>query len=519
MPAFVETSCVLWPLFFTFLAPFGIWWFRKNVNQREGVSFVAAILTFLSVASFVPGVLAGKIYTLSLFSLIPGVDVKFCVDGIALIFGLISSFLWILVTSYNIGYMRGLNEHAQTRYYFCFAVAIFGAVGVATSANIFTMFLFYEIISVFTYPLVAHHQDAEAFEGARKYMVYLMGTSKLFLLPAMVMTYVVCGTLDFKLGDLVSGVFPADADPTVVTVIYFLYLGGFAKAALMPLHNWLPSAMVAPTPVSALLHAVAVVKAGVFCVSRTMLSGFGVDILDKLYLGTPTAYLAAFTILAASIIALTKDDLKARLAYSTVSQLSYVIIGVALLTPLAVKGGLMHIAHHAFSKITLFMGAGAIYVATHLKKISLMHGLGRRMPWTFGAFSIAALSMIGVPPVCGFVSKWFMVNGAMAIQTKPIAQASVFSFLNNSPTGLWIVMHTPAILLCALLMSTILNAGYFGPIIFKAFFKPAAPGVRLEEYREAPLTMLVPFCFTALVSVLLGLYPFFGNFVSLFKGF
>ncbi|MEW5773387.1 MAG: monovalent cation/H+ antiporter subunit D family protein [Thermodesulfobacteriota bacterium] len=489
-----ESLRLLVPLAATFAAPFGIWLARRDENRREAVSFAAAIVAFLGMLSLAPGVLSGEVPTLTLFTLLPGVTVKFCADGLTMVFGLLATFLWFWVTSYNIGYMRSLKEHAQTRYYFCFAVAIFGAVGVAMAANIFTLYLFYEIISVFTYPLVAHHQDDEAWEGARKYMVYLMGASKLFFLPAMALTYVLCGTLDFNLQDIVHGIFPADADPALVQLTYALYIAGLAKAALMPFHNWLPSAMVAPTPVSALLHAVAVVKAGVFSVSRVMLSGFGVDALHRLHLGIPTAYAAAFTIVAASLIALTKDDLKARLAYSTVSQLSYVIIGVAMLTPLAVQGGLMHIAHHGFSKITLFMGAGAIYVATHTKKISLMGGIGRRMPWTFGAFAIASLSMIGVPPVCGFVSKWYMVNGAVDIHQ--------------------------TILLCALLASTVLNAGYFTPVIIKAFFGKPAEGVDLEHFSEAPMTMVAPLCLTAAVSVLLGLYPeTFLNIVKVFGGY
>ncbi|WP_320008585.1 monovalent cation/H+ antiporter subunit D family protein [Maridesulfovibrio sp.] len=491
---FITSARVLIPLGITFVAPFLIWFFRENINRREAVSIWAGILTFLSVASMVPDVLDGKIIEYTLFTLFPGVKVSFAADGLAFVFALIASFLWVFATSYNIGYMRSLNEHAQTRYYFCFAVAIFGAVGVAFSGNIFTLYLFYEIISVFTYPLVAHHQDDEGFSGARKYMVYLMGTSKLFLLPAMVMTYVLCGTLDFHLGDVAQGIFPPDADPTLVTVTYVLYIAGLAKAALMPFHNWLPSAMVAPTPVSALLHAVAVVKAGVFSVSRVILSGFGVDLMDKLGLGLPTAYLAAFTIITASLIALTKDDIKARLAYSTVSQLSYIIIGVAMLTPDAVQGGLMHIAHHAFSKITLFFGAGSIYVATHLKKISLMDGLGRRMPWTFGAFAVASLSMIGVPPVCGFATKWYLVKGAVSI-------------------GQWG-------LLVALLASTLLNAGYFGPIVYRAFFKAPAAGANIEQYKEAPLCMVIPLCTTAAISVWLGLYPqTFLNFINVFGKF
>lgn len=495
MSATIESARLLLPLAVTAVAPFAIWLNRHNENRREAVSFIAAALTFLSVLSFAPGVLAGNIYTYKMFTILPGITVTFALDGLGMVFALIAPFLWGFATSYNIGYMRGLNEHAQTRYYFCFAIAIFGAVGVAMSANIFTLYLFYEVITVFTYPLVAHHQDAEGFAGARKYLVYLMGTSKLFLLPAMVLTYVLCGTLEMNFSNVVSGMFPPDVvalHPNLVRLTYVLFVCGLAKAALMPFHNWLPSAMVAPTPVSALLHAVAVVKAGVFSLSRVILSGFGVGVMHDLGLGLPTAYLAAFTIVVASLIALTKDDIKARLAYSTVSQLSYVIIGVSLLTPMAVEGGLLHIANHAFSKITLFFAAGAIYVATHQKKISLMNGLGRKMPWTFGAFGLASLSMIGMPPVCGFVSKWYLVNGALqAGQTA---------------------------LLIALLASTALNAGYFVPIFYRAFFK--APVIDIDHYEEAPLTMLIPLCFTAAASLVMGFYPqIFQDFIRVFGHF
>ena len=479
-----ESVRILLPIAVTLIAPLFIWILRRDIYKREAVSLVGGAVTFLCVLSFVPAVLDGRIMTYKVFTIMEGISVTFAVDGLGIIFALVASFLWIFATSYNIGYMRGLNEHAQTRYYFCFAVAIFGALGVSFAANVFTLYLFYEVITVFTYPLVAHHEDAEAWSGARKYIVYLMGTSKVFLLPAMVLTYVLCGTLDMHLGDIVTGMFPAQvvADhPILVTITYVLYIAGLAKAALMPLHNWLPSAMVAPTPVSALLHAVAVVKAGVFSVCRIVVSVFGVHNMDALGLGIPTAFLAAFTIVAASLIALTKDDLKARLAYSTVSQLSYIVIGVTMLTPQAVQGGILHIPHHAFSKITLFFCAGAIYVATHTKKISLMNGFGRRMPWTFGAFSIAALSMIGVPPVCGFVSKWYLVNGALDAGQ--------------------------IILLVALLASTALNAGYFVPIIIRAFFLKPAPEANIGQYSEASKTMVIPLFITALISVFLGLFP------------
>lgn len=487
----VQSAGLLVPLVITLIAPFAIWRLGKHPNRREAVSFVAAALTFFSVLRMVPDVLHGRVLTYTLFTLIPGVHVSFMADGLSMIFAVVSSLLWFVTTAYNVGYMRSLKEHAQTRYYVCFAVAIFGAQGVAFAGNIFTLYLFYEIITLFTYPLVAHHQDLEGYEGAQKYLVYLVGTSKLFFLPAMIITYMLCGTLDFHVGDIVHGIFPPNANPTLVALAYWLYIFGLAKAAIMPLHNWLPSAMVAPTPVSALLHAVAVVKAGVFSVARIILSGFGVSAMASHHLGMPTADLAAVTIVVASFIALTKDDIKARLAYSTVSQLSYIIIGVAMLTPLAVKGGLLHIANHAFSKITLFFGAGAIYVATHLKKISYMGGLGRKMPWTFGAFGVASLSMIGVPPVSGFVSKWYLVNGA--------------------------VNGGHMVLLAALLLSTLLNAMYFTPIILTAFFGKAHPDVDLESFHEAPVSMVAALCFTAAVSVLLGLFPnVFISFIHVF---
>lgn len=493
MAEFIESPRLLLPLAFTLIAPFLIWRAGRRPNLREAVSFAAGLAAFACVLWLVPEVLAGKIWLWRMFTLLPGVTVTFCADGLSLIFALVACFLWMFATSYNIGYMRSLNEHAQTRYFFCFAVAIFGAVGVAFSANVFTLYLFYEVITVFTYPLVAHHQDEEGFSGARKYMVYLMGSSKLFLLPAMTLTYVLAGTLDFNLSDAVHGIFPPTANPVLVSVTYFLFLFGLAKAAIMPLHNWLPGAMVAPTPVSALLHAVAVVKAGVFSLSRVMLSGFGVELLDKLGLGMTTAYLAAFTIVAASVIALTKDDLKARLAYSTVSQLSYIILGVALLTPMAISGGLTHIAHHAFAKITLFFAAGAIYVASHVKKISLMDGLGRKMPFTFAAFALASLSMIGIPPTSGFASKWLLVGGALQADR--------------------------LVILIALGASTLLNAAYFTPVIYRAFFKPALEG---QEHHggEAPMAMVAPLTLTALISLYLGLFPdTFLRFAKIFGGY
>ena len=465
----------------------------RNPNIRETWSTVAAVVMFTIIASMAPLILAGKTIVYPIFQILPGISVTLRVDAFSMIFAVAASFLWILAVSYSAGYMRGLHEHAQTRFNACFALALFGAMGVAFSDNLFTLYLFYEIVSIGTYPLVAHHQDQEGYDGAKKYIVYLTTTAKGLVLPAMILIYLLTGTLDFA-DNVSTGILPEGASSVMVTVLYFFCILGFAKNGVMPFHGWLPGAMVAPTPVSALLHAVAVVKVGVFCTTRVMLYVFGVDLMDDLNLGIITAYFVSFTILMASIIALSKDNLKARLAYSTVSQLSYIILGVALLTPAAVEGGLIHITNHAFAKITLFFCAGAIYVATHKKNISEMGGLGRVMPFTFGAFAIASLSMIGAPPVGGFITKWYLLVGSL--------DAGQFAII------------------FVLLSSTLLNVGYFAPITYKAFFgKPQAGEVRTGGIKEAPLTMVIPIVIAATISVLIGIYPeFMMQFVKLVTG-
>ncbi len=468
----------------------------RTPNLRESISFVGAVLTFISVMLLAPGVLSGGAYALNLITLYPGISVSFYLDPLGLVFAGTASFLWILASIYCIGYMRGLNEHAQTRFYVCYAVSVGAAMGAAFSANLFTLYLFYEIVSIFTYPLVMHHQDKEGYEGARKYIIYLMFTSKAMLLPAMAIIYVLTGTLDFNMIGISGGIFPPEADRVMVIIAYLLCLFGFAKAGIMPLHNWLPDAMVAPTPVSALLHAVVVVKVGVFSICRVMLSLFGIDLLNITGMGIFTAYVVSFTIITASIIALTQTNLKARLAYSTVSQLSYIVLGVAMLTPHAITGGLLHIANHAFAKITLFFCAGCIFVASGKKDISELGGLGWRMPVTMAAFALASLSMIGVPPVSGFVSKWYLALGAMDISNM--------------------------ILLAVLLISSLLNAGYFVPITFKAFFgTPLATDTGTGSLERQPLVLLmvVPLLITGIISVMIGIWPdLFLNTIKLMVG-
>jgi|WetSurMetagenome_2_1015567.scaffolds.fasta_scaffold00751_11 multicomponent Na+:H+ antiporter subunit D len=459
----------------------------KHPNLRESCSFVAAAVLFSIVASLIPDVWAGSKLSYPLFQILPGISVSLRADSFSMIFALVASFLWVVTVVYSMGYMRGLHEHEQTRFNACFALALFGSIGCAFSDNLFTLYLFYEVVSISTYPLVAHHQDEEGYESGKKYLVYLVTTVKGMVLPAMAGIYFLTGTLDFA-DNIQTGILSAGSDRLLVSILYVCCLLGFAKNAVMPFHNWLPSAMVAPTPVSALLHAVAVVKVGVFSTTRVMLYVFGVSLMDEFNLGIPTAYFVSVTILVASIIALSKDDLKARLAYSTVSQLSYVILGVALLTPSGIQGGLIHIANHAVSKITLFFCAGAIYVATHKKAISQMSGLGHVMPLTFSAFAVASLSMIGVPPVAGFVSKWYLATGS----------------LEAHQIGL----------LAVILASTLLNAAYFVPVTYRAFFGTLAQADR--RLKEASPAMVIPLLITAVISLAMGIFPDF--FMSFVKG-
>jgi multicomponent Na+:H+ antiporter subunit D len=467
------------------LAALAVLLLNNRERLRDLVSPLAAIAMFAIVVSMAPTVLAGGTVELRLFEILPGIDFAFRVDALGMVFATVSSLLWIVAAIYSIGYMRHLNEHAQTRFFACFASSLAAAAGGAFAANLFTLVIFYEVLSLVTYPLVYHHEDEEGWRGSRKYLVYLMGASKSVLLAALALTYHIAGSLDFVAGGLLAG---SDASAALLTVVYFCYLFGFAKAAVMPMHAWLPAAMVAPTPVSALLHAVAVVKMGVFCVLRVVFHVFGTGLVGGLGLGIATAYLASFTILMASVYALTRDDLKARLAYSTVSQLSYIVLGAVLLSPVAMVGGIIHIAAHAFSKITLFFCAGSIYCASGKRNISDMAGIGRRLPWTMGAFFVASLSMIGIPPTAGFVSKWYLAEGAVA------ARETVF--------------------LVVLLVSSILNAAYFLPISYAAFFQAERQESR-TTVREIPL-VTIPLVATAILSVLMGIFP--GYFLTLADG-
>ena len=487
----METIVSIKPLLAVLVSTVGAFFIiatRKNPNFREAWSIFAGVLKLVIVLSMIPAVVYDKtIITYSLFTILPGIEIGFRVDAFGLLFAMGASLLWIATSFYSIGYMRSTNAHSQTPYFACFAVSLSATIGVAFSANLFTMFLFYEILTIITYPLVAHKGTPEAKAGGRKYAIYLLGAAKAFLVAAIILTYNLTGTLEFSK----DGIFPAivqSVNPELLYIIFVLFFFGFAKSAIMPFHSWLPAAMVAPTPVSALLHAVAVVKTGVFTVLRIIFFVFGADLMIDIGVDVFVITFASFTIITASLLALTRDNLKARLAFSTISQLSYIILGAALLTPSAMVGGIIHITNHAFSKITLFFCAGSIYVSSYKTKVSQLNGIGKKMPWTMAAFAIATLSMIGIPPVSGFITKWYLVIGSLE-------------------------RHNLVVLI-VLLVSSFLNAAYFVPILYRAFFKeenPNSENLDLSEHKEIKENpfLVVPLTLTAIVSVVLGLYPDF----------
>ncbi len=455
-------------------------------NVRESWIFVAGTIKLVLILSMLPVILEGKQIVLTLFEIAPGAAIAFRVDGLGMLFAIVAASLYIVTSVYSIGYMRGLNEHGQTRFVSFFALAISATIGAAFSANLLTLYLFYEILSLATYPLVAHHQDEKSKISGRRYLTFILGTSIALVLPAMIYCYHVTGTLEFS----TAGIFAGQLSKSHALVLLLMFVFGFAKAGIMPFHTWLPAAMVAPTPVSALLHAVAVVKVGVFSIVRVMTGIFGVDLLADFNLGVVVMGIASVTILTASCIALSQDELKRRLAYSTISQLSYIVFGVALLSPQGLLGGVIHIAMHAFGKITLFFCAGAIFVATGKKYISQMSGLGRKMPFTFAAFFIGSMGVIGLPPTGGFYSKWNLILGTLE------AEQTIFMLV--------------------LLVSSFLNAFYFLPIVYKGFFgKSDEEDDTPVKIQEANLCLVIPLVITAIISIVLFFYPTI--FVNLIK--
>ena len=447
---------------------------HNRPNLRETISLIISLALFGIVLTLLPEVLAGNRPSLTLVNITPALPILFELEPLGMLFACIAALLWPINTLYSIGYMRGNQESHQTRFYICFAIALSSTMGVALAGNLLTLFIFYEILTLSTYPLVTHKGDEAALNAGRTYLGILMTTSIGFLLVAIIWTWSLTGSLEFRPGGILAG---KVAGPELILLL-FLYVYGIGKAALMPIHRWLPAAMVAPTPVSALLHAVAVVKAGVFSVVKIAIYIFGLDMLQQSSAAEWVLWIAGFTIIIASVIALRQDNLKLRLAYSTIGQLSYVILAIFILAPLSTVAAAFHIAAHALGKITLFFAAGSIYTASHKSRISQLNGIGYRMPWTMAAFTIGAISMIGIPPAAGFISKWYMLLGAFQQQ------------------------HVVAVLV--IIISTLLNAAYFIPIVYAAWFRQADD---ISEHGEAPLPIIVALSSTAVLTLLLFLFP------------
>ncbi|MBQ0758969.1 MAG: monovalent cation/H+ antiporter subunit D family protein [Zhongshania sp.] len=459
------------------IAVIGILAFSKKPNLREAISLIAGVTLLVINLKLYSSFNHGEALSRQWLEILPGLNLSFRVDALGLLFGLVASLLWPVTTLYAIGYMRGHNEDYQTRFYACFATAIAAVMAIAYAENLFTLFIFYEVLSLCTYPLVTHAGTEKAKKGGRVYLGILMGTSIAFFLPAIIITWLVAGTLDFQQG----GIFPEQTPIALLSLLLVLFVFGVAKAAVMPFHRWLPAAMVAPTPVSALLHAVAVVKAGVFSLIKILVFIFGLDTLQQIPVSDYLLYLAGAGVVLASLIALRQDNLKARLAYSTISQLGYITLGTLLAVESGVMGSAMHIATHALGKITLFFCAGAILVASHKSEISSMAGLGRIMPITMAAFFIASLSIIGLPPTAGTWSKWWLLTATLETD------------------------HL--ILMAVLILSSLLNIAYLLPIPLRAFFPSKQAVAGLVTIHEAPPAALLAICSTASACVLLFFFP------------
>jgi multicomponent Na+:H+ antiporter subunit D len=452
---------------------------EESRRTRSIVNLTGAILKLAIVLAVAGPVMSGERFTWS-SPLLPGIDLLLRIDELSLVFMTLSSLLWLVTTVYAIGYLE--DSPHRSRFFGFFSLCVTSTVGIALAGNLVTFFIFYELLTLATYPLVAHRGTPEALAGARIYLRYTLGGGAVLLIGIVWMT-AIAGPVAFLPGGAAEVASVARERPALMMAIFAVLIAGLAvKSALVPVHGWLPRAMVAPAPVSALLHAVAVVKAGVFGIVRVIYDVFGIEVAAGLGVLGPLAVLAAFTIIFGSVRALTQDDLKKRLAYSTVSQLSYIVLGSSVIGVITTTGAIAHLVHQGLMKITLFFCAGAIAETLHLHKVSDLRGVGRRMPVTMTAFTIGALGMIGVPPVAGFVTKLYLGVGAVqAGQT-------------------WVV--------AVLALSTLLNAAYFLPIIITAWFSDPETEIQSapRRGREGNLLLIGPAVVTAALSLGVGLF-------------
>lgn len=490
------TSTIIIALLVPVIGALGIFAGRRLRNVPEAVSLACAATLFALVLSLLPEVLAGGRPAIELLEILPGIGIGFELEPLGLMFALVASFLWFVTVVYAIGYMRAHQEANQSRFYLFFSIAIGATIAAAMAENLLTLYLFYEVLTLSTYPLVTHGGKDKDRAGGRTYLTILLGTSLTFLLLALAWTYTLTGTLSFEAGGILL-----DGDslrpgltPTVLTALYALFLFGTGKAALMPFHRWLPAAMVAPTPVSALLHAVAVVKLGVFTILKVTVYTFGIDTFSSFNGIQILQYATAATLIFAAVLAIREDNLKRRLAYSTISQLAYIVLAATLANRLSLLAGGMHIVAHAFAKITLFFCAGMILVSLHKTTVTELRGVGRSMPITLTAWTIASFCVIGLPLTGGFWSKWYLAQGALEA---------------GEPFLMGVV-----------LLGSLLAMGYLLPPAIRAFYTAPDennPPARFAFGREAPRSSLAALSLTAVLSVALffAAQPVF----SLLEGF
>lgn len=446
-------------------------------RARTRLNLVAAAVKFALVVALVPLVF-DRTYPAVGWEMLPGVRLELRIDTFSVLFALLSSMLWLATTLYAVGYLSGGRQ--QRRFFGFFSLCVTATVGIAFSGNLVTFVVFYELLTLVTYPLVAHSGTPAALKAARTYLGYAL-TGGLLVLVGTVALHTFAGASDFTAGGNPIVAAFAATQPVVATVVFWVLVTGLGvKAALVPLHGWLPTAMVAPAPVSALLHAVAVVKAGAFGLVRVVDDVFGVAVARDLGVLDPLLIWAAITILYGSFRALTQTDLKKRLAFSTVSQVSYITLGLAMFGVVATTGGVVHLFHQGITKITLFFCAGLYAERLGVKTVDALAGMGRRMPWTSVAFTVGAFGMIGLPPLAGFISKWTLAQGALAADRS------------------WVVG--------VLVLSATLNCAYFLPLVYR-IWAPRRHTSTDSPPRTRPLhLMLWPAVGTAVLAVWAGLF-------------
>ena len=474
----------LLPLFMLFssLIPGVIIFFLREESHtwRNFLNLGGAVAKIIFILAMLVGIYYQHSFEFRL-QFLPGIDLVLNADALSMLFATLSALLWFLTTIYAIGYFRGTQN--QSRFFGFFSLCVCATVGIALSGNLVTFLFFYEILTLTTYPLVVHPGSNEALRGGRIYLIYTFSGGAL-LLFATAWLVSLAGSVSFSDGNSLAAI--QNEHQMSLTIIFYLFVLGFGvKAAMFPLHGWLPIAMVAPAPVSALLHAVAVVKAGVFGIVRIFHDVYGPQLATDLGVVTPLAVMASFTILYGSLRALFQDNLKQRLAYSTISQLSYIVLGIALSNPLAATGGLVHLVHQGIMKVTLFFSAGNLSATLGLHHVSRMKGVGRRLPWTMTAFTIDAFGMIGIPPLAGFISKWYLGIGGMA------------------SGQYWVI--------AILVFSTLLNAAYFLPVVYTVWFEKQLIPWPKDTYTgklETHWMLLLPPLVTALMIIIVG---FFAN--------